>query len=51
MNLCVIGKPLKHSFSPIIHNYWLTKYSKPYIYEKKEIDSSFLSEHHFTNEK
>ena len=42
MNLCVIGKPLKHSFSPIIHNYWLTKYSKPYIYEKKEIDSSFL---------
>ena len=42
MNLCVIGKPLKHSFSPIIHNYWLRKYSKPYIYEKKEIDSSFL---------
>ena len=42
MNLCVIGKPLKHSFSPIIHNYWLRKYSKPYIYEKKEIESSFL---------
>ena len=42
MNLCVIGKPLKHSFSPIIHNYWLSKYSKPYIYEKKEIESSFL---------
>ena len=42
MNLCVIGKPLKHSFSPIIHNYWLRKYSKPCIYEKKEIESSFL---------
>ena len=42
MNLCVIGKPLKHSFSPVIHNYWLRKYSKPYIYEKKEIESSFL---------
>lgn len=42
MNLCVIGKPLKHSFSPIIHNYWLRKYAKPYIYEKKEIESSFL---------
>ena len=42
MNLCVIGKPLKHSFSPTIHNYWLRKYSKPYIYEKKEIESSFL---------
>ena len=42
MNLCVIGKPLKHSFSPVIHNYWLRKYSKPHIYEKKEIESSFL---------
>merc|ERR1711991_999871 len=28
--------------APIIHNYWLRKYSKPYIYEKKEIESSFI---------
>ena len=36
MNIYVIGKPVKHSMSPIIHNYWLKKYSKLHVYKKKE---------------
>ena len=43
MNLFVIGKPIKHSMSPTIHNFWLKKYSKPYIYTKKELDYQSLS--------
>ena len=35
MKIYVIGKPVKHSMSPIIHNYWLKKYSKSHVYEKK----------------
>ena len=35
VKLFVIGKPLEHSMSPIIQNYWLKKYSKPYSYSKK----------------
>ncbi len=42
MNIYVIGKPIKHSMSPIIHNYWLTKYSKSHIYKKKEVNKAFL---------
>ena len=37
MKIYVIGKPIKHSMSPIIHNYWLKKYSKSHVYEKKEV--------------
>ena len=29
--------------SPTIHNFWLKKYSKPYIYTKKELDYQSLS--------
>ncbi len=28
MNLYVIGRPINHSLSPLIHNYWLKKYKK-----------------------
>ena len=42
MKIYVIGKPIKHSMSPIIHNYWLKKYSKSHVYEKKEIGKSSL---------
>lgn len=31
---CVIGWPIEHSRSPIIHGYWLEKYSIPGSYEK-----------------
>ena len=42
MNIYVIGKPIKHSMSPVIHNYWLRKYSKLYVYKKKEVNRDSL---------
>ena len=38
----VVGDPIEHSLSPDIHNYWLSKNKINAIYEKKEIESSFL---------
>lgn len=35
---CVIGWPIAHSRSPLIHNYWLKKYSIDATYEKKAIE-------------
>ncbi|WP_296711060.1 shikimate dehydrogenase [Rhodoblastus sp.] len=44
----VIGYPIKHSRSPLIHNYWLSKYDIPGSYEKLEVPpdrlDAFLSE-------
>ncbi len=34
---CVIGYPISHSLSPIIHNYWLDKYEIEGEYKKKEV--------------
>lgn len=36
MKIFVIGKPIKHSLSPDIHNFWLKSRGKKVIYEKKE---------------
>ena len=33
----VVGKPIDHSLSPKLHNYWLRNHSIEAIYEKKEI--------------
>jgi len=35
---CVIGWPIGHSRSPIIHNYWLKKYGIDTVYEKKAVE-------------
>jgi shikimate dehydrogenase len=35
---CVIGWPIGHSRSPLIHNYWLKKYGIDAVYEKKAIE-------------
>jgi shikimate dehydrogenase len=35
---CVIGWPVAHSRSPLIHNYWLKKYGIDAVYEKKAIE-------------
>ena len=33
----VIGNPIEHSLSPLIHNYWMKKYDLTNsIYEKKK---------------
>ena len=40
--LFVIGKPIKHSRSPIIHNFWIEKYSLNASYHKLEVDKKEL---------
>ena len=42
MTLFVIGKPIKHSLSPIIHNFWIKKYKIDLEYKKMEVDKDFL---------
>ncbi len=34
---CVIGYPIAHSRSPLIHNYWLKLYGLQGLYEKREV--------------
>ena len=34
----VIGKPIEHSLSPELHNYWLKKNNIDAIYEKKKLE-------------
>jgi shikimate dehydrogenase len=35
---CVIGWPIEHSRSPLIHAYWLKKYGIKAVYEKKAVE-------------
>ncbi len=35
---CVIGWPIAHSRSPLIHNYWLKKYGVDAVYEKMAVE-------------
>ncbi|MDP1700772.1 MAG: shikimate dehydrogenase [Aestuariivirga sp.] len=35
---CVIGWPIAHSRSPLIHNYWLKRYGIDAVYEKKAVE-------------
>ena len=36
----VIGKPIDHSLSPLLHNYWIKKCKIDALYEKKEIEEN-----------
>ena len=39
----VIGNPIKHSLSPVIHNYWINKYNLiDSIYEKRKVEKQNL---------
>ena len=40
---CVIGWPIEHSKSPLIHGYWLKKYGIDGIYDKRAIAPEDLS--------
>ena len=41
----VIGNPIEHSLSPLIHNYWMKKYNLyDCIYEKKKIEAKDLKQ-------
>ena len=39
---CVIGWPISHSRSPLIHNYWLKQYAIAGAYEKKAVEPEQL---------
>ena len=40
---CVIGSPISHSRSPLIHNYWLSKHRIEGEYKKKEVTKDELA--------
>ena len=42
--LFVIGKPIKHSRSPTIHNFWIEKYSLNASYNKLEVDKTEIKD-------
>ena len=44
---CVIGFPIAHSRSPLIHNHWLKIYGLKGLYEKREVKPDELA--HFLN--
>ena len=39
---CVIGWPIKHSRSPLIHGFWLKKYAITGSYEKRAVEPGDL---------
>ena len=41
----VIGNPIKHSLSPILHNYWIKNNSIDAIYEKQKLNEDELEQH------
>lgn len=41
--VCVIGSPISHSRSPLIHGYWLKKYTISGSYDRVEVKSDELS--------
>lgn len=41
---CVIGWPVNHSRSPLIHNYWIRLHQIDAIYERLPIEPSYLRE-------
>ena len=41
----VIGNPIDHSLSPLIHNYWMKKYGlKDSVYEKRKVEEQDLED-------
>jgi shikimate dehydrogenase len=43
-NFAIIGNPVKHSLSPVLHNYWFDKYSLEANYSIIEADDKDLTE-------
>ena len=39
-NFLVIGNPIKHSLSPLLHNYWFHKNKMNYVYKKLKINQA-----------
>ena len=38
----VIGNPIEHSLSPLLHNYWIKKNNISAEYDKKKLNTSDL---------
>ena len=41
----VIGSPIEHSLSPILHNYWIKKNGINAIYQKLKLNEDELEQH------
>jgi shikimate dehydrogenase len=42
MRACVIGWPIGHSRSPLIHNFWIAQHKLPALYEKRAVKPAEL---------
>ena len=40
----VIGNPIEHSLSPLIHNFWIKKHNLDATYEKKKLESDNIKD-------
>ena len=40
----VIGNPINHSLSPVLHNYWIKNNGINAIYEKKKLNENELKD-------
>ena len=38
----VIGNPISHSLSPVLHNYWIKQNKLDALYEKKKLNDNEL---------
>ena len=45
----VIGNPIEHSLSPVLHNYWIKENKINAIYEKQKINENEIQRTFFTN--
>ena len=43
--VCIIGYPVSHSLSPVLHNYWLRKYKIPGEYVSSEVKPNEIDAH------
>ena len=43
-NYLVVGKPINHSLSPNLHNYWINKHKIKALYKKKELSKNELKD-------
>ena len=42
----IIGNPIKHSLSPVLHNYWFEKYKIDASYSLIEVKDDYIIQHH-----
>ena len=40
----VIGNPIEHSLSPLIHNFWIKKHNLDATYEKKKLENDNIKD-------